>query len=164
MRTSNYSTLVFTEETVTQQSNAHTQYSLSPLPPSTVWILPLTTGLCFGLSRRHILRDRRPCTTSSVFPAWWSMGTHKVKKCAVRKKKYFVLFWPEQPWQDKNRLYRHDEPNEPTTERPLHLYSVSPHLSRFQQSAGATPLPSLHVLYAEVGVAPMSSARRYSAT
>ncbi len=26
----------------------------------------------------------------------------------------FVLGWLEQPGQDKNLLYRHDEPNEPT--------------------------------------------------
>ncbi len=138
---------MFTEETgstVTQQSNAHTQNSLF-LPTFHslqffLWLYSTVYGLCFGLYRRHMLRDRRPCTTAC--PDCWPMGTHKVKKCAARKK-IFCTVWLEQPRQDKNSLYQHDEPHEPTTEGPLHLYSVSPHLSRFQQSAGATPLWSL---------------------
>jgi hypothetical protein len=39
----------------------------------------------------------------------------------------------------KNLLYQQDEPNKPTKD-PFHMYSLSPHLSQFQQSAGATSL------------------------
>jgi hypothetical protein len=42
----------------------------------------------------------------------WAMGTNKVKMCAVRK----ILFCTELTSQDKNLLYGHDEPNEPTKE------------------------------------------------
>jgi hypothetical protein len=41
------------------------------------------------------------------------------KNSARRGKKYFVLGGLEQPRQDKNPLYRHEEPNEPTKEGPL---------------------------------------------
>ncbi len=69
-----------------------------------------------GQNQRHIFRERRPDTTAC--PGCGLMGTHKVKKCAGRKR-YFVLCWLEQPRQVENLLYRHGEPNEPTMEGPL---------------------------------------------
>ncbi len=61
------------------------------------------THQTMGSNQRHILRDRRPGTTACL--SCWAMGTHKVKKCAVRKK--FVFCWAEkeQQRQDKNLLY-----------------------------------------------------------
>jgi hypothetical protein len=46
------------------------------------------------------------------------MGTKELKKCTTRKK-YFILGRREKPRQDKNLLYWHDKPNEPTKERHL---------------------------------------------
>ncbi len=67
------------------------------------------------------------------------MGTHKVKQCVVREKN--ILYWLTAKTKDKNHLYWHDEPNEPTKEGPFfHLYSISPHLPQIQQSAGATTI------------------------
>ncbi len=86
--------------------------------------------ICSPRTQRHILRDRRPSTTACL--GFWAMGTYKVKKCAVRKKKYFVLRWWEHQRQDKNLFYLHDEPNKPE-KGPYHLYSISPHLPQFQQ-------------------------------
>jgi hypothetical protein len=54
------------------------------------------------------------------------------------------MYWADSSSKDRiqNLLYRHDEPNEKTKEGPLSyvLYSKSPYLPQFQQSAGATPL------------------------
>jgi hypothetical protein len=55
----------------------------------------------------------------------------------------FVQGLLEQPRQDKNLLYWHEEPNEPIKEGHRHMYSLDPHLPQFQQWAGATPLCSL---------------------
>ncbi len=46
------------------------------------------------------------------------MGRKELKLCTVGKK-YFVLGRLEQPRQNKNLLYRHDLPNEPTKKGPL---------------------------------------------
>jgi hypothetical protein len=46
---------------------------------------------------------------------WRQMNWNSVR----RGKKYFVLGPLEQPRHDKNLMYRHDEPNEPTKEGPL---------------------------------------------
>ncbi len=54
--------------------------------------------LCQG----HILKDRQHGTTAC--PAFWVMGTNKVKKCRMRKT-YFVLGRLELPRQDQNLLY-----------------------------------------------------------
>ncbi len=51
-------------------------------------------------------------------------------------KKYFLLGWLEQPRQDKNLLYRHDKPYEPTKEGPLSFVLFESPLPQFQQSAG----------------------------
>ncbi len=58
--------------------------------------------------------------------------------------KYFVLGWPEQPRQEKSLLYRHDEPNEPTTEEPLSFVLFeSPFASVSTVSRGHPSLVSL---------------------
>jgi hypothetical protein len=46
------------------------------------------------------------------------MGTKELKWVYALGKKYFVLGRLELPRQDKNLLYRHEEPNEPTKEGP----------------------------------------------
>jgi hypothetical protein len=63
--------------------------------------------------QRHRLIDRRRGTTACT--ACWAMGTNDVKYCMVRK--YVVLGQLEQPRQDTNVLYWHDEPNNPTKGR-----------------------------------------------
>jgi hypothetical protein len=70
-------------------------------------------------------------------------GTKEVEKCTVRKK-YFVLGQLEQPRQDKNLLYRHHEPIEPTKEG-LHSYILldSPFASASTVSRGHPTLVSL---------------------
>jgi hypothetical protein len=46
------------------------------------------------------------------------MGTNELKFCKV-KKKYFELGRIEQLRREKNILYLHDKPKEPTKEEPL---------------------------------------------
>jgi hypothetical protein len=65
------------------------------------------------------------------------MGTYKVKSVR-RGKKYFVLGLLEQPRQDKN-LFTYTGTTSPTNQPrkdPFHLYSLSPHSPKFQQSPG----------------------------
>jgi hypothetical protein len=68
-----------------------------------------------------------------------------------KKKKYFLPGRLEQPRQDKNLLYQHEEPNEPTKD-PFHLYSSSPHSAQFQLSAGPLATPFLVSLLKTTGV------------
>ncbi len=71
---------------------------------------------CQQLDQRHMLRDRISSTTAC--PACWATGTIELKQCTVRKQ--ILCTWPtEQPRLAKNILYRHSEPNKPTTEGPL---------------------------------------------
>ncbi len=51
-------------------------------------------------------------------------------KVSGEKRKYFVQGRIEQPKEDKNLLYRYDEPKEPTKEKeePFHVNSLSPYL------------------------------------
>jgi hypothetical protein len=49
------------------------------------------------------------------------------------KKNYFVLNRLKQPWQAKNLLYRHDEPNNPTKEGLLSYVLLKSPLPQFQQ-------------------------------
>jgi hypothetical protein len=73
-----------------------------------------------GMDQRHILKDRRPNT--AAYPACWAMGTKELKECMFMVKKiYFVLGRPEQPRKNKNLLYQHDKPYEPTKKEPLSL-------------------------------------------
>ncbi len=88
-------------------------------------------------------RDRRPSTTDC--PVCWAMGTHKVKKCAVRKQIFCTGSNIEQPRQDKNLLYRL-EPNKTTKEGPL--VTCTPRVSichsfNIQQGGGGPPLSGL---------------------
>ncbi len=48
-----------------------------------------------------------------------------------------ILYGAGKSRQNKNLLYRHDKPNEPTREGPLSFRLHSP---QFHQSAGATPI------------------------
>jgi hypothetical protein len=121
-----YWIVVYTEETCIlqlQSAETHTQpdndncgiFCTDDKPLS--WALPPVKGV-FSMAQRHILQDRRPSTAAC--PACWAMGTKEVKKCtSTVRKKYFVLGRLEQPGQNKNLLYRHDEPNKPTKEGPL---------------------------------------------
>jgi hypothetical protein len=74
-------------------------------------------------------QDRRPSTTAC--PGCWATVTNKVKKCAMRKIIFCIGLDIEQPRQDKNLWFRHDEPIEPTN--PSQLYSMSPHLPQLHQ-------------------------------
>jgi hypothetical protein len=49
----------------------------------------------------------------------------QMKLVCGEEKVYFVLCRLEQPRQDKNLLYWHDEPNEPTKEGPTLLVMVN---------------------------------------
>ena len=89
-------------------------------------------------TKRHILRDRRSSTTAC--PGCWAMGGTQSKK-VCGEEKYFVLGRLEQPRQDKKSLVPARRDRCTIQGRtPFHLYSVSPHLVQFQQSAGVTPL------------------------
>ncbi len=46
----------------------------------------------------------------------WATGTNEEILCTLRKKVFFTGPTIEQPRQDKNLLYRHNEPNEPAKE------------------------------------------------
>ncbi len=59
------------------------------------------------------------------------------------EEKYFVLGSLEQPRQDKNLMYRHDEPGKSTKEGPLSFVLLESPFAKFQQSALATPSPVL---------------------
>jgi hypothetical protein len=73
--------------------------------------LPLCIVL-YVTPQRHLLRERRRGTTAC--PACWAtMRATEVKQCTVRNK-IFVLGRLKHPKQDKNLLFCHDEPNEPT--------------------------------------------------
>ncbi len=83
----------------------------------------------------------RPCASVKQLSKIFTLFVYFT--CLKNSKKFFVLGWLEQP-SNKNLLYRHDEPYEPTKRKdPFQLYSISPHLPPFQQWAGATPLWSL---------------------
>ncbi len=55
-------------------------------------------------------------------------------------KKIFFLYWADKSSQDKNLLYLHNEPNEPTKEGLLSFVLLESQFPQFQQSPGATPL------------------------
>jgi hypothetical protein len=56
--------------------------------------------------------------------------------------KYFVLCRLEQPRKNKNLLYRHDKPNEPTKKGPLSFVLSESHSPQFRSQQGP-PLSSL---------------------
>ncbi len=84
---------------------------------------------------------RRPSTTAC--PGCWAMGTNKVKKCAVRKIIFCIgLTRTAKAGQKIYRTGTTSPANQPRKNH-FYLYSKSPHLYLFRQSAVATPLWSL---------------------
>ncbi len=82
-------------------------------------------------------------TRHGCLPSFLSVADKGIEIVYGELKKYFVPGRLEQPRQNKNLLYRYNEPNEPTKEGLLSCtvqYSLCPHLPHFQQSAGAAPL------------------------
>ncbi len=61
------------------------------------------------------------------------------------EKKYLLLGRLEQPRQNKNLLYLHDKPNEPTKRDLFHLSSLSPHSPSVSTVSRGHPLSSLSV-------------------
>jgi hypothetical protein len=93
----------------------------------------------------HKTRDTYYETGESAgLPAQLSERRGQMKWKSVRwGKKYSVLGRQEQQRQNKNLLYQQDKPANQTRKALFHLYSMSPYLPQFQQSAGAhgPPLP-----------------------
>ncbi len=67
-------------------------------------------------NQRHIIRDRRPSTAACQLAGRWGQRNWNSVRWG---KKYFVLGHLGQPRQNKNLLYRHDKPREPTKKGPL---------------------------------------------
>ncbi len=90
--------------------------------------------------QRHLARDRWRGT--SAWSAGWAMRTILGKKRLVREK-CFVLDRLEQPRQDKNILYRHNEHNKPTMEGRLSsdVNSLILNLLLFQNPVRPTTFP-----------------------
>jgi hypothetical protein len=65
----------------------------------------------------HILKDRRPSLLRDV---------DKGIKIVNGEGKNICTWSTEQPKQNKNILYQHDKPNEPTKERPLSFVLFKP--------------------------------------
>ncbi len=81
---------------------------------------------------------------------WWQRKWKSVRW----GNKYFVLGQLEQPRQDKNLLYRHYEPNEPTMEGPLsYVLLESPFASVSPVRRGH---PTLLSLVASITIFPIS--------
>jgi hypothetical protein len=74
-------------------------------------------GVVSGL--RPETHTKRQATQHGCLPSLLSDGTNKLKKCQD-----FVLGRLEQPRKNKNLLYRHDKPDEPTKKGPLSFYFV----------------------------------------
>ncbi len=87
-------------------------------------------------------------------PGCWANGD---TKCAVRKK-IFCTHLTEQTRQDKNLLFWHDEPNEPTKERPFNLYptakkkcrKLKANIPRKVEYRGLSPNFHIHVSVSEL--------------
>ncbi len=85
------------------------------------------------IPQRHILRDRRPGMTA--YPACWATGTNQLKKCTIHGPTRAAR-------QDKNILYRHDKPIEPTKDGPrLCVLYICRGLSRGHPSLGSLVYP-----------------------
>jgi hypothetical protein len=83
---------------------------------------------------------KRQATQHGCLPSLLGNGDRGIEIMFGEEKKIFVLGQQGQLRQDKNLLYRHDKPNEPTKKELFHLSSLSPYTPQFQQSAGVTPL------------------------
>ncbi len=80
---------------------------------------------------------KRQATLHNCFPSFLGDGSKWIEVVYGEEKKCFVLGRLKQPRQDKNLLYRHDEPKEPNKEGPLSFVLVeSPFAS---VSTGAPP-------------------------
>jgi hypothetical protein len=91
-------------------------------------------------NQRHILRDRRPSTTTCS--ACWAMGTNQQRIEKVYSRKKNILYWADWSSQHRTKISCTGTTrlmNQPRKD-PFHLSSFSPHSPQFQQSAGATPL------------------------
>ncbi len=62
---------------------------------------------------------KRQETQHDCLPSLLDDGDKEIEKVYGEEKKYFVLGRIEQPSKNKNLLYRHDKPNEPTNSGPL---------------------------------------------
>jgi hypothetical protein len=81
----------------------------------------------------------RQVSQLGCLPSLLGDGDKGIEIVYGEEKKYFVLGLLEQPRQNRNLLYRHKKPNEPTMRKDsFHLYSVSPHQR-------GSPLSSLSV-------------------
>ncbi len=85
--------------------------------------------------QRHTIRYRRSSTTAC--PACWAVGANEFKQCTVREKIFCT--WPTRAAKVGQKSLVPARKAQPRKES-FHSYSLSPHLSQFQQSAGATPL------------------------
>ncbi len=87
---------------------------------------------------------KRQVTRHGCLPSLLGGGDKSRVKVTSEEKNCFVLEWLEQPRQDKNPFYRHDEPNEPTKEGPLSdVLLKSPFISVSKSGLQPTILPFL---------------------
>ena len=95
-----------------------------------------------GCHQKHTLKDRRPSTAACQ--ACWAIGTKEFKQCTVGKN---ILYWADQSSHSRTKIYCTGTTCQinPARKDPCHFYSLSPHSSQFQQSAGAIRLVSLGV-------------------
>ncbi len=101
---------------------------------------PKGGGLRFEYERPKT-RTKRQATQHGCLPRLLGDGAKRIEIVYGEEKKYFVLGRLEQPRENRNLLYRHDKPNEPTKEGFLSFVLFeSPFTPVFQQPAGATPL------------------------
>jgi hypothetical protein len=68
-------------------------------------------------------------------------GDKGMEKAYVEEKK--ILYWTvlNMPRQNKNILYQHDKPKEPTKKGPHSFVLFESYSPQFQQSAGGHPSP-----------------------
>ncbi|MFO0001806.1 MAG: hypothetical protein ACK559_11820, partial [bacterium] len=76
-------------------------------------------------------------------PSLLGDGDKGIEIVSVREK-YFVLGRLEQPRQNKNLLYRHDKPSEPTREGPLSCVLFESPFTSVSTDSGGHPSPGLY--------------------
>ncbi len=92
------------------------------------------------IQARPETHTKRQATQHDCMPSLLG-GGYKLVEIVYGEGKKLVLGRLEQARQDQNVLYTGTiSPTNQPRKDPLHLYSMSPHLSQLQQSAGATPL------------------------
>jgi hypothetical protein len=89
-----------------------------------------------------VTRDtlKRQETQHGCLPSLLGDGDKIIEKVYGEEKKCFVLGRLEQPRQNKNILYRHDKPNEPTKEKPLSFVLFEFSFTSVSTVRRATPL------------------------